>query len=1051
MPRKIVIQSDLEESLESVSDLLVGDVATACAASPNEASLRHEVEKILEALCLRLKIPWVNYTLDKTLAKDTSVIRFADALHGAVVIEYEPPASFGGRDGAKAKHAREQAEEYAVLIQKIEGRTLGDYVLVAWDGASIQFGHHTASGPKWDRLTQFDRTAAKRLLQDLKDNGTPLVNPTLLANIAGPETRLGRAVIPLLYAGAKSATAPKKRGSKTKILYTEWKRLFGQVAGVQSDGLRLFLRKQGDVHGADYTDDPSAYLFALNTYIAIVAKFIAAMSLPRASQNLADSSVPLEARLGVLESGKLFATAGVLNLLTGDLFSWYLSDKSWVNLRPHVETLLNRLGQLNYDTAEQTPESTRDLFKGLYQSFVPEALRHALGEYYTPDWLAEYVVDQSGWQLNDSMIDPTCGSGTFILEVLKRRLASGKFASAADLLHGLYGIDLNPLAVLAARASVVVYIAPYIDPDNPIELPIFLADAINSSVAEVDSFKHSLQTECGVVHFKLPALIVEHSSFYALQSRMRDLIDAGLEQEEITKTLISEFALELTSAQRVELKGSIGALCKLHARGWDGIWCAILAERFKAGAIPQVGFVVGNPPWVKWSHLPPEYAEFIKPQCLALGVFSKDRWVGGIEADISTVITYEAARKWLKPKGTLAFLITGTVFSNESSAGFRRFALPDSSVVLKVIEVCDFAQLRPFEGVSNHPTMLLLKKGERTQYPIPYIMWDKVPGQARPEFASANEFLTTVTSNPLLAMPVPGTDSGPWLKGSKEQFAVWSQLFGAGVRVYSARKGVTTDANGIFFVRLIELRKSGKLSLVENDPIMGRNPDIPQVRGEVETEHLFPLLRGRGVSVFKAISDPEHYILVPQRGMHGDGTLPFSAPKTYAFLERFKVVLEARSSLRRFQKGQPYWSLWSTGSYTFSEWKVVWKEMSGGQFQAGYMGPLNDPIIGEKVVVPDHKVYFVAVSSEVEAAFLCGVLNAPTIAAAISAYASQLSLGVSVVEYMHIPEFKPSSRFHLKIAALAQKLSLQGDKLEVDLATLDRLVLQLLGVQLPTR
>jgi hypothetical protein len=132
----------------------------------------------------------------------------------------------------------------------------------------------------------------------------------------------------------------------------------------------------------------------------------------------------------------------------------------------------------------------------------------------------------------------------------------------------------------------------------------------------------------------------------------------------------------------------------LHKDKWDGIWCPILADRFAAGAIPRLSHIAGNPPWVKWSHLPRQYAEFIKPQCLAINVFSEDRYVGGIESDISTVITFQAVRKWLAPGGRLAFFIAATVFSNESSQGFRRFAHADGRPMCRVLAVEDFKDLR---------------------------------------------------------------------------------------------------------------------------------------------------------------------------------------------------------------------------------------------------------------------------------------------------------------------------------------------------------------------
>ena len=141
--------------------------------------------------------------------------------------------------------------------------------------------------------------------------------------------------------------------------------------------------------------------------------------------------------------------------------------------------------------------------------------------------------------------------------------------------------------------------------------------------------------------------------------------------------------------------------------------------------------------------------------------------------------------------------------------------------------------------------------------------------------------------------------------------------------------------------------------------------------------------------------------------MHGDPDLATTAPLTHAYLERFRPSLERRSSLRRYQAGKPYWSLWNVGPYTFSPHKVVWREISG-RFEAAYVGP--------EVVVCDHKLYFVPCDSENEGRYLANVLNAPTVTEAVSAYASQLSLGASVVEYLAIPRFDAANARHREIA-----------------------------------
>jgi hypothetical protein len=150
--------------------------------------------------------------------------------------------------------------------------------------------------------------------------------------------------------------------------------------------------------------------------------------------------------------------------------------------------------------------------------------------------------------------------------------------------------------------------------------------------------------------------------------------------------------------------------------------------------------------------------------------------------------------------------------------------------------------------------------------------------------------------------------------------------------------------------------------------------------------------------------------------------------------------------LKRFQKGQEFYSLWSTGPYTFAPFKVLWREI-GNTFAAAYIGSATINFVGKKTVVPDHKLYFIPVDSEPEAAYLTGFLNAPTISKAVSAYGAQLSLGVSVAEYINIPKFDDSDTYMLEIADIARQLTIQASKSEpLNLCKLDLAVRALLQI-----
>jgi hypothetical protein len=1029
---------------------LVSAVLSAAQASKNEAQLRHELENALKQASLELSIPWTPFQLERALKANGKPTKFADVAHGAVVIEYEPPKSFRGMAGSKANHARQQAEEYAELISAEEGRALQEYVLVAWDGSHITFGRFESAAPKWEDVVAFDKIAANRLLAALESNGRPLVHPQLLQALVGPDSEFGTKLIPELYASiCKSEASPAT--TKTKMLFSEWRRLFSQVVGFQPAHMKNLLARQEISHDQPYQENPAAYLFALNTYIAIIAKVVAACALPRASQDVLASGVPVADRLRAIETGELFEHAGILNMLSGDFFSWYLDDSDWPRYQPHLGAMLGILGGVDFAVSKKHPDTTRDLFKGIYERFIPREIRHALGEFYTPDWLAEHGMDLLEWQPTDSLTDPTCGSGTFLLEAIRRRRKANSGATAHSLLEGIHGIDLNPLAVLAAKGSLAVFLSPHLDPAHPIRLPVYLADAVYPAAADLFSnYSHVLHTEVGPKEFSVPARMIGHPDFFRIFSKVRMLIDADYPAAKISSSILLDLqTMGLDQSDISVFVTTVANLSQLHDQGWNGIWCAILADRFAAGAIPRSSHICGNPPWVKWSNLPKEYAQSIQQHCRGLGVFSTDKWVGGIESDISTLITYQAVKHYLAHDGRLGFFLPGSVFTTESSAGFRRFSIDNGSLPCRVLLVEDYQDLRPFDGVSNHPTFLMVQRDSTTTFPVPYRSWTVGVGNSAHQrsYASADEFRRTARRIDFTAVPVPGGDgTRPWLIGTAQDQAVFSKVFAAGAKPeYKARKGITTDRNGIFWIHAMGA-VGPDLVTVRNSADIGKTKGIPEITTTVESDHVFPLLRGRGVAPFKAIPEEDLRILVPQRGMHGDPNLPTASPHTFKFLNRFKSHLEQRSSLKRFQKGQEFYSLWSTGSYTFAPFKVLWREM-GNTFAAAYIGSTFIDHVGEKIVIPDHKLYFIPVDSEPEAAYLTGFLNAPTISKAVSAYAAQLSLGASVAEYLNIPKFDETDEQMAAIGGIARNLTKNSGNAQPSVIDeLDLLVRQLLAI-----
>ena len=121
----------------------------------------------------------------------------------------------------------------------------------------------------------------------------------------------------------------------------------------------------------------------------------------------AGSTERLREELRELEDGGIYRHLGIKNFLDGDLFSWYLD--AWDNnIEKIIRQMVAVLDEYDPKTLSIDPIESRDLLKKLYQQLFPKTVRHDLGEYYTPDWLAELVIERIGY---DAVIgtNPACG------------------------------------------------------------------------------------------------------------------------------------------------------------------------------------------------------------------------------------------------------------------------------------------------------------------------------------------------------------------------------------------------------------------------------------------------------------------------------------------------------------------------------------------------------------------------------------------------------------------------------------------------------------------
>lgn len=221
------------------------------------------------------------------------------------------------------------------------------------------------------------------------------------------------------------------------------------------------------VYGSDIGADE---LFVRHTYLATLAKLMTWMRIT------GSASLPEDAQLIEILEGEFFKSQGIENFIEEDFFSWLARGEA-VKTAVSVSRMFFSLLQ-KYNLRELS----EDVMKSLYQELVDPETRHDLGEFYTPDWLAHRMVNKIlDKNPRSSVLDPACGSGTFLyLTIQEKRARLGDTADALKhILSDVCGADIHPLAVIVAKTNYILALGDLIKKrKGNITIPIYLADTM---------------------------------------------------------------------------------------------------------------------------------------------------------------------------------------------------------------------------------------------------------------------------------------------------------------------------------------------------------------------------------------------------------------------------------------------------------------------------------------------------------------------------------------------------------------------------------------------
>lgn len=248
---------------------------------------------------------------------------------------------------------------------------------------------------------------------------------------------------------------------KAITYFQQWKTDFTAIHGLLDSQRKLDIGGLCTTYQIDcsHQDDIFKLVFCLETYYTIVLRLLAIKVVFK----------DIEITTQIFDKD-YFLQKGIQNYTCKDYFNWFLE----------IEKIENQLNEIEISNYLENLET--DFIKEIFEAVFPSPVRHAMGEFYTPDWLANFTIrtltENDEFAHQKTYLDPTCGSGTFIFNVIKEFQKK----SNNKIFEQVFGIDLNPVSVLAAKTNYLILYAQCFDfsEKEPLQIPIFYADAIQA-------------------------------------------------------------------------------------------------------------------------------------------------------------------------------------------------------------------------------------------------------------------------------------------------------------------------------------------------------------------------------------------------------------------------------------------------------------------------------------------------------------------------------------------------------------------------------------------
>lgn len=984
-----------------------------------------------------------------------------DSRLGSLVFEYKRPARLATAGQVKAGTL--QLGSYLCSLTEPEGTAIG----ILTDGRrliemSAKDGRIESEMPP----RPVDAAALRRIALHIHSlELTALTAENLIRDLCGPDGALYRAARCFRTALSERST------DRATMLFEEWRAMYRLGHQDKSQQRRIEQRREalGEIFDDRFDTAIGEYraLFSLHTSYAIVLKLMAVRVLSEValeknisswSNQLRMDPSALRSYLAGLEDGSTFRNLGILNLLEGDFFSWYCDREQWdPGIAAGIEELIEVLARYEATQGVFGDESAIDLFRKLYEAAVPQMVRSSFGEFHTPQWLAEDILDTAGYSVTDRLLDPCSGSGTLLIAAIGRIRGATRHLRSGDqlkaVLANVVGIDLNPLSVLMSRINYFIQIADLIPEDHEgLVIPIFLGDASDvPQIVDVEGtpcIRYSLRTLRDPVQVVLPSSLVGNTAVFVevmheFESAIRDS-----DRDRAEAVILERLGDEQNDQIREGVADFCTRLATLHDDGWDGIWARIITNFLTTGALERFDVIAGNPPWIDWKNLPSGYRDEIKALCIDRHLFSGDKRTGGINLNVCALITHVAITNWLTESGRLAFLMPKELAVQQSYQGWRRLEGEPERGFLSFSDWT--AAGHPFDPVKEDFMTYLIGPGGGEE-PVPVTSYRKRRGAPKAATwvtrSAAMEYLETEQG---VAGQIIPESTAFTFADSTDQLDRFRTV--AGEAAYKGREGIEFYPQELVLFRYSRPGPKKGLVWLRNIQVKGSKYPIAERDVLLETRYLFPLVKGPKIEPFEHRYDG---LIVPFPYEAADPHRPLSraalrktSPLLLSFYEEWADVLKSQTgfsdSIRGSDAGE-FYGLARTGPYSFADCYVAFRDNS--RWNACVVTEEDVPWGGKKRLLFQNHAVSICERSDgtfidpAEAHYVCAILNSPTVSAFISASSDNRSFKIRPP--VKLGQFDPSNKDHVRLSELSREAHNDHSDLDRVRADIDSVYLQL--------